>query len=72
MRFVNVGTVDRIARLIIGLSLIALPFMFASFALPAIPGIISLAVGATLSVTAVVKFCPIYGVFGLRTLPKAD
>ena len=72
MRFANVGTADRIARLLIGLGLIALPFLIASMALPAVTGIASLAVGAILTVTAVVKFCQIYGVFGLRTSPKTD
>ncbi|MEO1029295.1 MAG: DUF2892 domain-containing protein [Pseudomonadota bacterium] len=72
MRFANVGTADRIARLLIGLGLIALPFIVASMALPAITGIASLAVGAILTITAVVKFCPIYGVLGLRTSPKTD
>lgn len=70
MRFANVGTADRIARLVIGLGLIALPFLVGSLALPAIGGIAALAVGVILSVTAVIKFCPIYGVLGLRTAPK--
>ena len=72
MRFANVGTIDRLARLLVGLGLIALPFLMASIALPAVPGIVAIAVGAVLVVTAVIKFCPIYGVFGLRTAPKQD
>ena len=67
MRFANVGTVDRMARLIIGLVLIALPFLVASMALPAVSGIASVAVGGILTLTAIVKFCPIYGVLGLHS-----
>ena len=70
MRFANVGSIDRIARLILGLVLVALPFVVTALALPAIGGIVSLAAGGILITTAVVKFCPIYGIFGLRTSPK--
>ncbi len=71
MSLANVGTADRLFRLILGAILIALPFVIASMALPASLGIVSLVAGAILVITAVVKFCPIYGVFGLRTRPKA-
>ncbi|MEL7480023.1 MAG: DUF2892 domain-containing protein [Pseudomonadota bacterium] len=71
MSFANVGTIDRVLRLILGAIFIALPFALPVLALPAIPGIASMAVGAILVVTAFVSFCPIYGVLGLRTRPKA-
>ncbi|MEL6323866.1 MAG: DUF2892 domain-containing protein [Pseudomonadota bacterium] len=80
MSFANVGTIDRVLRLILGAILIALPFALPALALPfalpalalpAIPGIASMAVGAILVITAFVSFCPIYGVLGLRTRPKA-
>ena len=71
MSFANVGTADRLFRLILGAILIALPFVVASVELPAALGIVSLVAGAILVITAVVKFCPIYGVFGWRTRPKA-
>lgn len=70
MTFANVGTADRLFRLIVGAVLIALPFLVASIALPAIPGIAAVTVGSILVVTAFVSFCPIYSVFGLRTRPK--
>lgn len=55
----NVGTIDRVARLILGLVLIALVFVG-----PQTPwgwlGVIPLA-------TATIRFCPLYRVFGFRT-----
>jgi len=70
MSFANVGTVDRLFRLILGAILIALPFVMSNLALPSMLGIVSLIAGIVLAGTAVIKFCPIYGIFGLRTLPK--
>lgn len=55
----NVGTIDRVARLIVGIALIAIVFVG-----PQTPwgwiGIIPV-------VTALVGFCPAYRLFGLRT-----
>lgn len=55
----NVGTLDRIARILIGLSLIALAFVG-----PRTPwgwiGIIPL-------ITGLVNFCPLYSLIGLST-----
>lgn len=61
----NVGTPDRIARLVIGLVLIAAPFFVTGLAtwltwlLPI--------VGVVLVGTAFLAFCPIYRVLGLST-----
>ena len=55
----NVGTLDRLLRIVIGLGLISLVFIG-----PQTPwGWI----GAILVVTGAVSWCPIYRVFGLRT-----
>ncbi|MEL6507397.1 MAG: DUF2892 domain-containing protein [Pseudomonadota bacterium] len=70
MQLANVGTADRLFRLVVGAILIALPFFVPSMALPAPTGIASTAAGAILIITALIKFCPIYGIFGLRTRPK--
>ncbi|MEL6111474.1 MAG: DUF2892 domain-containing protein [Pseudomonadota bacterium] len=70
MQLANVGTADRLFRLVVGAILIALPFFIPDMALPAVGGIASTAAGAILIVTALIKFCPIYGIFGLRTRPK--
>ena len=63
----NVGTPDRIVRIIAGVLLIALPLLvsigdWASWG--------SYAVGAILIATAVFSFCPIYAALGLSTRPK--
>ena len=59
---VNVGTVDRVVRIIIGLVLIALVFVG-----PHTPwgwiGIVPLA-------TALIGFCPAYALFGLNTCAR--
>ena len=64
----NLGQADRLARPIIGVALMAVPFM-GLFGLFASTGwvVASVIVGAVLVLTAVVRFCPIYRVFGLRT-----
>lgn len=58
----NVGTVDRLVRLIVGAALIVL----------AITGTIGIWgwLGAILVGTAFMKFCPIYGITGLSTFKK--
>lgn len=64
----NVGSVDRIVRTVLGLTLIAAAFI------PALPLAASpvlqwgaALVGAVLIVTALVSFCPLYTLFGLST-----
>ncbi|WP_244616474.1 DUF2892 domain-containing protein [Youhaiella tibetensis] len=64
----NVGTPDRIARLIIGALLIAAPFLtgwpiWAS----ALAFWAAIIVGVVLLATAVFSFCPIYAALGLNT-----
>lgn len=64
----NVGSFDRIARIVAGLALIVAAFV------PALPlaghpawqwG--AVAVGAVLVLTALVRFCPLYALFGMST-----
>lgn len=68
----NVGSLDRIVRIIAGIILAAVPFVFADalagwgawrFAL--------VGVGAVLLGTALLRFCPAYTLFGLRTCPRS-
>ena len=64
----NVGKFDRIARLLLGLILLVAPFitsipLFQSTAMAAISAI----VGLVLIGTSVVRFCPLYRIFGVRT-----
>ena len=66
----NVGTPDRIIRLVLGAILIALPF----FGIAGITGTwlawAAPIVGLVLAATAFLSFCPIYRVLGLSTRPK--
>ena len=55
----NVGTLDRVLRVVIGLVLLSLIFVGPK-TLWGLVGIIPLA-------TAAVGFCPLYRIFGLRT-----
>lgn len=67
MKF-NVGTPDRIARLVIGAVLVLLPLLpgIALFANP-LWFWASLVVGVLLIGTALVRFCPLYAILGLST-----
>ena len=57
----NVGTVDRVLRIIVGLALIVLTLM----------GTIGIWgwIGVVPLVTAFLKFCPLYSILGIRTCP---
>ena len=61
---INLGTVDRSIRIVVGLVFIALAFM---------PGLgtiemsASALVGIILVLTAAIRFCPLYRLVGLRT-----
>lgn len=59
----NVGTIDRVLRVAIGVALIAFALMStASYAWLAWIGIVPI-------LTAAVGWCPAYFIFGLRTCP---
>lgn len=60
----NVGTLDRIVRAIVGLALIAAPFIAGW---PMVIMIISIIVGVVLVATAAFSFCPIYALLGLSS-----
>ena len=64
---VNVGSLDRIIRLVAGIVLAVLYF---NGTVAGGLGIVALVVGIVLILTALFKFCPIYGVLGLNTCPK--
>ncbi len=64
----NLGSVDRVLRLLIGLALLASPLLN----IPAIWSdgtwaYASMAVGLVLTGTALFNFCPIYKVLGIST-----
>jgi len=57
----NMGTVDRIVRLILGVGLLSLVFVGPQTSWGYV-GIIPLA-------TALIGYCPAYSIFGIRTCP---
>jgi len=64
----NVGTLDRILRLVFGLLLVIAPFatQIAVFQ-GQVATIMSVVVGAVLVLTALVRVCPPYSLLGMRT-----
>lgn len=65
---INVGTPDRTVRLILGVLLMAAPFV-TGWGLWANAGWTwaAVALGAVLAITGIVRFCPAYTLFGLST-----
>lgn len=61
---INIGTPDRIVRLVLGVVLVLLPFV-ADFT--TLWTWISVIAGIVLIVTAMLRFCPAYSIFGIRT-----
>lgn len=64
----NLGTTDRVFRLLLGIILLVAPFvsgltMFASTTAT----IISVIAGLVMVGTSAMKFCPLYRIFGIRT-----
>lgn len=66
--FANVGGADRAFRACFGLVLVALPFVV-EIALRTNPVAkwMFVAVGCVLFATALLRFCPLYGLFGAST-----
>lgn len=64
----NVGTIDRLARLVLGILLIAAPFLTKIALFQSTPGtLIAVVVGVVLVATSAMRFCPLYRIFGIRT-----
>jgi hypothetical protein len=67
----NVGSIDRIVRLIVGGLLVLAPFI-TGWPLWANPFVLwgTVVVGAVLAATSVLGFCPIYAALGLSSKRK--
>jgi hypothetical protein len=63
----NMGTIDRIARLIIAIVITAL---FFTGTISGVFGIILLVVSGIFVVTSFLSFCPLYTLLGINTCPK--
>ncbi len=65
---VNVGTIDRILRAALGVTLLVLAF---ASGLPFFDGAVTkygaAAIGVVMLVVAATRICPIYAMFGLKT-----
>ncbi|WP_223385703.1 YgaP family membrane protein [Oricola cellulosilytica] len=68
LKIANVGTLDRIVRLVAGTLLVALPYIFPTlvFENPVMRWGIPL-IGIILIGTAVLRVCPLYRLFGIST-----
>ncbi len=66
----NIGTTDRALRLLAGIALLGLAWL-APIALFTSTTALVLAtvVGVVMIVTALVRFCPLYAVLGIKTCP---
>lgn len=67
----NVGSTDKILRIIGGLVLLGISFI-ALGGLSTTLGIVAIVVSAVLIVTALVNFCPAYKLFGIGTAKKTN
>lgn len=68
----NIGTPERIVRIVAGLLLIALPFVSGwAFFESTLWTWLSVIVGLVLVVTGIVRFCPAYCMLGCSTNGKA-
>ena len=65
----NVGKIDRGIRTLVGIALIAL---WPLGLLQGTPAIIALVVGVVMLATAMLRWCPPYGLFGINTGARDD
>ena len=63
----NMGTADRIIRVIIAAIIATLYF---TNTIPGTLGIVLLILAGVFVLTSLISFCPLYAPFGLRTCPK--
>ncbi len=69
----NVGTSDRLIRVILGVALLLAPYLFvSSFLANPIMRWVMLIAGAVLIFTAIMRFCPLYRLFGLNSCKAKD
>lgn len=65
---VNVGTVDRVVRFVLGAALIVAPLInFMGLGTSTVVPYVLMGVGGILALTAIFGTCPIYSVLGIKT-----
>jgi len=60
----NVSTIDRVIRVVLA---VLFAYLYFAGIVTGVLGIVLLALGAVFLVTAIVGFCPLYGVFKIGT-----
>ncbi len=65
----NIGTTDKIVRILLAIVIAVLYF---TKVISGTPGIILLALGVILLLTALINFCPIWAMLGINTKKKKD
>ena len=64
----NIGSIDRIARIILGIVLLAAPFLSGMALFNSTTAtVISAIVGIVMLATSSMRFCPLYRIFCIRT-----
>jgi hypothetical protein len=63
----NMGTIDRVVRIVIALVFAALYF---TGTVTGTLGIVLLVLGGVFVATSIISFCPLYSIFGLSTCPN--
>jgi len=67
----NIGTIDRVLRMVLGITLLALAFGgFAPALAAGAPKWIAAAAGVVMLATASMRFCLLYRIFGIRTCQR--
>lgn len=68
---VNVGKVDRVIRMILGIILLIVPFATNwSFAQSTIGMVVCIIIGIVMIATSSMRFCPLYKIFGIQTCQR--
>jgi hypothetical protein len=68
---VNVGKIDRILRVVVGIVLLIAPFATSwSFAQSSVGMAVFIIAGIVMIATSAMRFCPMYRIFGIRTCQK--
>jgi hypothetical protein len=63
----NMGNTDRMIRILLAA---AFAVIYINNLVSGTAGIILLAAGAVFAVTSFIGFCPLYALFGIKTIPK--
>lgn len=63
----NMGTTDRMIRIIVAVAFI---FLYATGIIPGTLGIVLIILALTFVLTSMLSFCPLYVPFGMNTLGK--